>query len=253
MDPGRYPPDPHYGTGAFRRRIRSCRHGDRIESTLNDNHHSMACRMTLDGDIIVGVEGQMARVPLTTCAGAPARLQEFVGSSVHKSAAEWNAGGRALHHCTHLFDMALIAIEFAASGAPGQRIDIVIPDAPDGLLTVIGYVDDVPRVQFTVEQDIIIAPEQWAGRHVKKGFVSWARTEFSGLDRTVALMMQKALMVAEGWPYIIDGTPGRAVVDDLAMAGLCYSYGEPIVRDAREQPHVADFSAGVIETDFRWP
>lgn len=244
----RYPRDPEYGAGAFRRRIRLTKDGQCVLAMLDDNHHAMWCRLHHNGRVAVRFESAMLRVPLTTCPAAAALLDELIGLLLSTDRNALFAGGRARRHCTHLFDIAALAFLFATAPEDSRTIDVLIPDNRAGRLTVSGMLNSEPALEFVVEGERIVCPPELADQHLKRGFVSWASARFDGVLLDVALMMQKAFMVAEGWPYLIDRQPGRRITDAIDLAGACFSYTEPRFSEAREvSPHVIDFSNGVIE------
>lgn len=224
------------------------RDGHSVLATLDDNHHAMWCRLHHDGQAAVRVESGMPRVPLTTCPAAAALLDELIGLPLSTVRSDLFAGGRARRQCTHLFDIAALALLFANAPEDSRTIDVVIPDDLAGRLTVSGMLNGETAIEFVVQSERIASPPELAGQHLKLGYVPWASARFGGAYLDVALMMQKAFMVAEGWPYLIDRQPGRGVTDATELKGACFSYTEPRFSNAREvAPHVIDFSRGVIE------
>ena len=245
----RYPRNPNYGDGTLQRHIRVRSAPGVVIGKLDDNHHAMQCRLHHDGKVVTGIDSEMVRVPMSTCPGAKLILQELVDEPLARSWKDLTADGRARRQCTHLFDLALLAFGFASETSRDRCIDIVMPDAIDGLRTVRVWVDEVLVINWVTRDDVILSPEPWRGQQILESFLRRALETTSGIERDAALMAQKTMIVARGRSHIFDKREGAPISDVGSMLGVCYSYGEAHYSQARQiADHVIDLSDGVVES-----
>ena len=243
----RYPINPDYGHGAFRRRVRLKGSPGRVLAMVDDNHHAMWVRLSHGGGVVTAITGGMTRAPMDTCPGAIAILQELVGTPVTTPLSDLLADGRPRRNCTHLYDIALLALRFAGEGGEQRIFDMVMPDTLDGRQQLTLSVDGEMIHDWVAVDGILVSPAQVAGQAIMKGFVRWAFARFDGVALDGALMIQKGVIVGKGRPYLVDRIVGRSVSDAVDMLGACYSYTEPRFSSGREHRHEIDFSDGVIE------
>lgn len=245
----RYPINPEYGSGTYRRRVRLRKAAGTSLAMLDDNHHAMWVRLRHDGSKVIAVESDMIRIPADTCPGAQALLADLRGVSVTSTTDELFAGGRARRNCTHLFDMAVLALAFIQEPQDRRTIDIILPDDVSGRRRVQAFVDGQLIHDWTLEGEIVVAPAALAGRDLTRGFIGYAHATFDGIARDAASMIQKGVIVSRGRQRIVTANAGQSLHDATDMLGACYTYSEPRFSRARESGgYVRDFSNGVIET-----
>ena len=107
-----YPRNPAYGGGVFRRRIVLSADGAHASAELLDDFHEMAMALTVEGGIITDARANMARFPKTTCPGAVTSLAGLRGTPVGDLPAALDRSA----HCTHLIDLARLALSQFARG-----------------------------------------------------------------------------------------------------------------------------------------
>lgn len=97
---------PFWLEGIYRRAVVLLNHdGAAIGAMVDEQHHAVV-RLTHDAGIIKSIGGDLKRRPWSTCGGAPAALQEFVGLPLVGLAARVGKGRQ--QHCNHLFDVLLL-------------------------------------------------------------------------------------------------------------------------------------------------
>lgn len=219
----RFPLNPGYGDGIFRRRLTLTGAAGLVTAELFDDYHHMRCRLAHDGDRIADISGEVLRFPFSTCGGADAALRELVGLALN-AGADLYRDGRPQRNCTHLFDLAALAIDFAP--APGQRtIDIEIEDQrADAPAAARARVDGALVHDWRIARETILAP--YPDRSLFRGFVPWARARFEGPPLQAALQIQKSVLVARGRRYIVDRS-GGGLTDEPGRIGSCFSFTEP--------------------------
>src|SRR5688572_33185420 len=108
----------------FRRRVTLWRPAPGVvEAELEDHIHHFAVRVTHADGVVTAVEGRAVRAPWTTCPGAIAVLRELIGRPVGVVRVD-----RPGDHCTHLLDLALVGVRFAAGGPPARRYELTISE-----------------------------------------------------------------------------------------------------------------------------
>lgn len=239
----RFPPNPDYGGGIFRRRIRTRSSADAIEADLLDNYHEMRCRLALDGHVITGVTAAIERAPFTTCPAAPVALNELIGLRIDIPRSELFAGGRARRNCTHLFDVA--ALSLALRGSATAQVDFTVPDLTAEGEAVTAALDGKIVHSWIVDADeTILAPE--AGRSLFGGFSRWAEANFDGIPLELALNLQKAVQVARGRRYLLEQESENSLRDEPERIGACFTFSEPQFSTASAAPdYIREFPEGL--------
>jgi hypothetical protein len=249
----RFLPNPDYGQGIYRRRIRMRASSGEVRADLFDDYHDMACTLRHDGTAVTAVRADIRRAPFSTCPGAIAAVDELVGISLRTSRRHLYGDGRPQRNCTHIFDLAAFAINHAANageGAEGGRVlDFIVPDLAGEGGWIEAHLDGEAIHRWRVGDDeMIIAPGEYAGRPMFGGFARWAEGEFGGIALELALHLQKVVLVARGRRYMIGQESGNSIRDEPERIGACYSFSEPQFSIARPNPdYVRDFTGGLPE------
>ena len=110
-----------WGKGATRRRIRLVAQAGRVDGDLEDHRHAMQCSIRHEAGTVTAVESQFHRYTLNHCGDAAGPLAELVGMPVDMTPQDFFAGGRARRNCTHMLDLAWLALRQAARGM-GERV-----------------------------------------------------------------------------------------------------------------------------------
>jgi hypothetical protein len=251
---------PGYGTGCYRRAIRLSAVGPRrVEAVLEDDPHAFALHIDHDGERVTAVCAHAERFPLTTCPGATQPIEALVGAVLSTVTLELKRHADPRSNCTHLFDLAALAIAHAARGAGGERrYDIEIPDARDGHTEARLYRDGEIVLRWSIEHGRITAPDVFAGQQVLGGFTRWASATLAGEELEHALMLARGYFVALARLYGMDVAGAGRAIDHAMPSGACHSYSPGVVEDAwRVVGSRRDFSAspeGLLRwTDSAWP
>src|SRR6266511_3842032 len=136
--------------GIYRRRIRIRTAAGIARADLEDDPHRYAVIVRHDGERVSAIEGRTVRTPWTSCREATSVLDRLVGIPLSPNPLAVYASTNGREQCTHLFDLAGLAIAHAtghASGAcyvfqPGvveraarvMRSTLDFTDAPERLL-----------------------------------------------------------------------------------------------------------------------
>jgi len=131
-----------YGTGCYRRCIVLESDDGVVRGELSDDFHHFAVTLHHDGRRATRVEGEGVRIPWTTCPGALEPLRRMEGTALSRELPALLRHTPARAQCTHLHDLACLAIAHACrsgeGGATRRRYDAAMPDpAPNGTRAVL--------------------------------------------------------------------------------------------------------------------
>lgn len=222
--------NPRYGSGIFRRRIRMTHAFPMVEVELEDCSHAMRLRLQHDNRSIIDIAARVHRAPVSSCQHAPEILNEFVGLPLASNLDSYRQKTAPNAHCTHLYDMALLAVAHCQATQCSRQIDVTVHDEQQGVIDASIFLDGKLVHQWLIENNKITYPTMAAGQPVFKGFVAWAKQQFSGDHLSCALALQRGLMVAGARRWDMHSIAGHSAATFGPGDGVCYSYS-----DGREQ------------------
>jgi hypothetical protein len=235
--------NPNYGKGIFRRRILLTGTDNLVVAQLEDCNHGFKLKLSHNNEKVTALEAQALRYPLSTCSMAVEPLQSIVGCPLSPTSNVLAGYAKAKSNCTHLFDLAALAISHALRGQSTRQYDVEVPDAVTGDKMISVKRDQQLIHQWTVNEHIIQTPKSLAGNPVMKGFYQWASQTFSGEDWEAVQVLQRGYFVSRARAVDLDGSAGKSAVNDTYMLGMCYSYSPGVVENAiRSTQSVRDFS-----------
>jgi hypothetical protein len=219
------PLSPDYGKGCYRRAILLRNAAPtRVEAALEDDPHAFALTLGHDGERVTSLSASAHRYPLTTCSGATGALQSVVGAPLRDALLGLKRHADPRSNCTHLFDLAALAIEHVFRAERERLYRIEIPDAIDGRTEARLDRDHGRVLTWSVRHGVITAPERFAGQRVLGGFTRWATAELAGEELEFALVLARGYFVALSRLYDMDAASLGPASDDPMPSGVCYSY-----------------------------
>ncbi|MFW2829437.1 DUF2889 domain-containing protein [Sphingomonas sp. ID0503] len=237
------PLNPHYGRGAFRRRLMFRPVSGGVVAQVDDAFHAYWLMLDHNGDRITGLDAGFLRAPTDMCPGSITGLEMLIGSGVRDDARQLMARLPQALNCTHLTDLAVWT---AAHHERSATWDILVPDQVDtpAWITIARDGEIIHRWQLSGFQ--LSAPAALAGHPLMSGFIKWASRSFAGDALMAATMLQRGVFVARGRQHIIDKGQPPALSDAPGMAGMCWSYsGERWAQGRGALNYVRDFTLGV--------
>ncbi len=135
-------------------------------------------------------------------------------------------------HCTHIFDLASLAITHAASGRRTRLYEIRIPDRIENRTRVTLVRDGTEILSWAIEGRRITDPPPYAGRSLAKGFVKWADSELDPETAEAAIVLRRACAISLGRAFPLDHIPNAS---DLASRtlGACYSFSPGVIEEGK--------------------
>ncbi|QCP50350.1 DUF2889 domain-containing protein [Trinickia violacea] len=219
-----FSPAADYGHQTAWRRIRMIGRKNQVVVEMEDLAHGMRCVVEHDGQRVTALRPEFRRIPMNTCTGAGEPLQAVVGTPIGSPFANFYAGGRARQNCTHMFDLARLGVAHATRGETVRDYLMEMPDDNAECRPSTLHRDGDVVLQWRLENSTVLDPEPFAGRHLFRGFTSWAAENFEGDDLEAILVLQKGCFVAQSRRYVLESGPLSAA-EQQHNTGLCFGYG----------------------------
>ena len=220
----------------FRRRLLVTPGANRVTAALEDDYHCMLVTLYHDGSKVTEINTIMERAPWTTCPGAPEVLKAtFAGVAL----AEVAARGEKRSNCTHLHDLAVLAVAHA-NDSETVRYDILVCDPVEGLVTSEIRRDGVAVLRIEHRDNIVTAPDEIAGSSLLK-LRSWIDS-LDGLEREAARLLQWGTILGHG--RII---PMERQVNASRVPPNCYTFQPENKYSAIRVGKIIDFSQQSLE------
>lgn len=237
------PENPDYGSGCFRRRIRLIGEPGRVTGELEDNCHGFRCTVFHDGRAVTDVQAEGLRIPYNTCAGAAEPIKALIGIELDRDPKIINETVDPRANCTHIYDLAVLAIAHASRGATTRLYDVRVDDERDGAAEAVVRCNGKVAHCWQIAQWQVLEPTELRGRPLFKGFAAWANETFAGDEREAAFVLHKGVFVSASRRYDIDRFAGQPAIENPQMRGVCYTYSTGVVESAvRLADTVRDFS-----------
>jgi hypothetical protein len=227
----------------YRRRIRLVGSDGRVVGDLEDDFHHFRVTIDHDGERVTAIAGEGVRFPWSTCPLAAEALQPITGMTLSPRSTAVGKVTAARDNCTHMFDLAGLAVAHAARGATTRQYDVFVPDGvpPDGTATVAR--DGEPVLAWDVDMSQVLGPAPFAGVPLRAGFLAWAEANLDAETAEAAIVLRRALHIAHGRIRDLDGHETAVELFPM-MSGSCYTFtpGRADVA-VRMKKSTRDFSA----------
>ena len=242
--PTQIPPNPDYGKGCFRRRIRidlvDARHA---VTGFEDDFHAFALTLTHDGTVIRDISARSIRYPAALCPEAQGRLTSLVGRPLTADRGIFLGYDNARQHCTHLHDMLWLTLAQVLRGTPSRQFDITVPDEREGRTIAEIIVDGAPFLQWTISGGKVLAPEALAGATLRGGFNERLRAYYSGDTLEAAVVLQMGCLVSGGRRVLLESFETLVLEPNDRRIGRCFRFQQENVERRPLSTHlVRDFS-----------
>jgi len=224
--------NPDYGHGTCRRMVAFKSHNNIVEAHLSDDFHEMRCFVRHDGAIVTHIESETIRIPTSACPAATAQLQKLIGVPIKTPRGDYYADDRARAHCTHLYDLAVLAIGLAPAASLQTRFEANVPDETDAPVVLTVRQDGRIIHEWTVRDGTLLAPEPLRGNTLAKGFARWAAAAFSGTTLDAATILARTWLIAVGRQFQMSEAQSKPIADNHEMVGRCFAYNKPNLQSA---------------------
>jgi hypothetical protein len=229
-----YPPalNPDYGQGAFRRALRLDVGRGQVLVELEDANHAFRLRLAHDGQQVTAVAADTHRHPFVTCSEAVGPLGTLVGSPLDADAGRLRTTFPQGANCTHLHDMALLALAHAREVGLQRHYEVTVLDERDGLTEARIACDGETVHDWAIRAHAVEAPANHAGQPMMRGFYAWVAEAYAGMALEAAVALQRGYFVAQSRRYRNRPALAYPAKVNNMPDGTCYSYNHAVVERA---------------------
>ncbi|MFQ5418555.1 MAG: hypothetical protein ACE5FL_16125 [Myxococcota bacterium] len=221
-----------YGEGTYRRRILIVGEPGRVVADLEDDFHRFHVEIEHDGERVREVCGEARRFPWSECPGALVPLRAFRGVRLAANLTSASAGIDARTNCTHLYDLATLAVAHAAAGRKRRQYDVAVPDLVDERSRATLHQNGVPLLAWEVHRAEITDPPPYRGQALRgRAFLEWAEAELDAGTAEAAIVLRRGLFIANGRRGDLDLSPTAATLLIWAK-NSCHSFTPGIAENA---------------------
>ena len=239
-----HPSNPDYGNGTFRRRIRLVNKGNQVSVELEDCNHGFRLIIHHHNNCINAIDVETLRFPLSTCPGAIKPLQALIGCGLADGITTFKLASPPRSNCTHLYDLALLAVNHAKRNEVERIYDVEVPDSITAQQSMSVFRNGEKIHHWQTDQQRIAIPSPLDGKPLMQGFSNWSKQHFKDAELLeAAQVLQRGYFVARARRVELNSRGGEPAINDTMMIGACYSYSLGVVEQALRLPStVRDFS-----------
>jgi len=214
----------------FERIITASATEGRVSASLKDEFHHFEVNILHDGRVVTDISGIGHRVPWTTCPGAVEQLSVFLGVVLSPSLVGVAHGIDASEQCTHLLDLAKLAVAHATRGGTRHYHVVVSPAFAHGDCTAEIRCNGRRALAWQVSGDQIIGSGPFSGHHLG-GRAAWP--DGDAIDRDTleaAVILRRGVRMFRGRRRF---RPDMVHATDLPfLVGACFTFHRDRIYDA---------------------
>lgn len=177
-------------------------------AVVEDDFHHFRVTVRRQGQRVSEVFTHALRNPTVLCPAAGERLVEIVGMPLGAASVAVHEQVDARQQCTHMIDLAGLAVAALAQQRPSRIYEAVVPDRVDGRTRATLSRDGVPLLAWDMDAGTITGPAPYAGLAIGTGFTGWVRERLSLDEAEAALVLRRAVFISGGRGVDLDA-PGR--------------------------------------------
>lgn len=228
-------------TGCFRRAIRLDAAVGVIRGELEDDFHHFVVTLRHDEDRVTAVTGHAIRYPWSRCPLAAGALDAVVGLSISTDPTAIYRHVDPLGQCTHMFELAGLAVTQAARGTPHRRYDASVSEPRDDRAEAMLLCDGAPMEQWDLVDGIITGPHPRIGQR-PANLRTAALEDLPHDEAERLLIMRRAIRLAGARGLDVDQF---ATAAEFSRRPACFVFRPGVAEHARRRyGSIRDFSAG---------
>ena len=199
-----------------------------IGGALEDDMHRFHIRLDHAGGRVTRVSARAVRHPWSACPGATGFIaRELTGELLA------DVGKRdPAQHCTHLYDLAILAAAHAGDTGP-TRFDMTVADRVEGRTTASLAQDGTERLRWQLDGTAITEGSAHAGLDLRQ-LSKWKR-ELPPHEAEWATLLRRAIFVSGARQYIAPSAEQTAAMNEGRM-GVCFNYQMPQAEGSTRTP-----------------
>jgi hypothetical protein len=238
----------------FRRRIGVVSNGDlasgEVRASLEDDFHHFRIRLAHANYKVQHIDGWAVRHPYSTCPLPANQLSRLVNAPLNSLAHSVMRLTDASQQCTHLMDLAGLAIAAAARLITRRWYDIAVPQRAEGRTLATLDRDDARMLSWELLDTTITGPKPFQGVSLREGMAAWALAHLSEEEAEAALLLRRCALISLGRAKNLD------VQVHAEPTGRCFvQQPERAALGLRKVGSIVDFTAGAQDlcaTDREW-
>lgn len=209
-------------TSGFRRRIWIGVKGDSADAgearaVLEDDFHHFRVAVLYRDGIVSGTAVDALRVPFTSCPFAAGQLDLLQGMQLDDAADRVFQQTDPSQQCTHMLDLAGLAIAAAARGTPLRRYDIHVADRQERRTTARLWRNGQHVLTWHLDGFEVVGPDPFTGVELRQGFGRWVRERMDSEEAEACLVLRRCAVISMGRGVDLDAIP------TAVARGRCFS------------------------------
>jgi hypothetical protein len=196
-----------------------------IGGALEDDMHRFHIRIDHADGRINAVSARAVRHPWSACPGAT----DFIARELTGELLADVAKRDPFQHCTHLFDLAILAAAHASDTAP-TRFDMRVADRVEGRTTATLDRDGDEKLRWQIDGTAIAL----SGRDLRQ--LSKWKQELPPREAEWATLLRRAIYVSGARQYLPPPHNPTASESPERM-GVCFNYQLPQAKTSRRTPN----------------
>lgn len=224
--------------GALHRRVEIATQPGEARGVVEDDFHHFRVVIRHADGVVTEAFSDAPRHPTVICPAAGARLSELVGMRLDPSSAAALGHTDARQQCTHMIDLAGLAIAAASRQIARRTYEAIVPDRVDDRTAPSLTRDGAPVLAWEMAGDVIQSPVPYGERSIGTGFTGWARDALDLDAAEAALVLRRAAFISRGRGVDLDAMAGGRT----GPMGGCWTW----------QPERADRAARMIGSTVDW-
>jgi hypothetical protein len=231
---------------------------DVVEAGLEDDFHYFTVTLRHDGEHVLDMAGGARRWPWSTCPDAAGPLRSLEGMPLSERCLAVGEHADPRLNCTHMFDLAGLAVAHAARGGPvgtERQYDVKIPYAAQfgGEHDVEVKRDGETVHTWTLDGRSCISPPPFSEVPWRGGFLKWADQTFEPEESEPVIVLRRACDIGMGRGMDLDQYDVATELEPM-MSGICYSMQPEQTRVAlRNKDSAKDFDSDPDTLLTGWP
>ena len=201
--------------------------GGEVRACLEDDFHHFRVRVAHADGKVQQIAGCAVRHPYSSCPLAANQLALLTNAPLNGLAQSVMRVTDASQQCTHLMELAGLAIAAAARRISLRWYDIEVPRRVAGRTHATLDRDGAPMLAWELLDTTITGPAPYQGVSLRKGMAAWALTNLTAEESEAALVLRRCALISLGRAMNLDAQvhaqpTGRCYVQQpgRAAAGL---------------------------------
>ncbi|HTD72835.1 MAG TPA: DUF2889 domain-containing protein [Steroidobacteraceae bacterium] len=175
-----------------------------MRACLEDDFHHFRVRIVHVIGTVQHVEGSAVRHPYSTCPLAAAQLTRLVNAPLNGLAHSIMRVADPSEQCTHLMELAGLAIAAAARSIAQRWYDIAVPRRVAGRTLATLDRDGRRMLAWELVDTTITAPAPFQDVPLRKGMAAWALANLSEDEAEAALVLRRCALISLGRAMNLD-------------------------------------------------